>query len=150
FSPAARREARPAMRPRPRRARLSGRLSLVTALACFAVGQVGFTAMIGTRYPEIQDPEYGTRLRNLRTRLAEGGWAQPDVLAMGSSRIAVGFRPGVLTPVGDSGSPRLVFNFGLCYSGPLLELMCLHRLLADGIRPCFILLELWPPMLPME
>jgi hypothetical protein len=32
-------------------------------------------------------------------------------------------------------------------SGPLMELMCLRRLYADGIRPAAVVLEYWPPFL---
>src|SRR5262249_57475954 len=72
---------------------------------------------------------------------------RPLLLMLGSSRPAVGFRPGVLSPAGDDpDSGPLVFNFSLLSSGPVLELLCLQRLLDDGIRPDFVLVECWPLM----
>src|SRR5262249_41845346 len=56
---------------------------------------------------------------------------------------ALGIRPGQLPDAGP-GTP-VVFNGSLMGSGPIMELLCLHRLLADGIRPRWVLVECWPP-----
>src|SRR5262249_50631116 len=112
----------------------------------FACLQLGLALLLEHHGPEFRDPEYGLKLRCLRQRLAEHP-NRPLLLMLGSSRPAVGFRPGVLPPAGDDpDSDPLVFNFALISSGPVLELLCLQRLLDDGIRPDFILVECWPLM----
>src|SRR5262249_43103134 len=47
---------------------------------------------------------------------------------------------------GDRGEP-VVFNLARGGSSPLLNLLTLQRLLADGIRPDWVLLEIFPPSL---
>src|SRR5262249_33484984 len=41
----------------------------------------------------------------------------------------------------------LLFNFALGGSGPLKELVCLRRLLREGVRPRLVCVELAPPLL---
>ena len=41
----------------------------------------------------------------------------------------------------------LMFNMSLVGSGPIMELMCLRRTLADGFRPDVVMIEYWPPFL---
>jgi hypothetical protein len=110
-------------------------------LLCFVGGEMALT--LAGRYwrPDLSDPEYGGKLARLKERLAEGPAGRPLVLALGSSRAAMGIRPDALGT--DSGP--LFFNFALVGSGPVMELCCLRRLLADGIRPHAVLVECWPP-----
>jgi hypothetical protein len=145
-----------------KRQRRHSRAGLLWALGFFLCGQVTFLLTVSQLRPELRNPEYGLRLRKLHARLAEHAVRQPKMLVMGSSRVAVGFRPEVLRKRGresfsDFGkrlptpfSEPVVFNYGVFGSGPLLQLMCLHRLLSDGIKPESILLEIWPPMWCME
>jgi hypothetical protein len=127
------------------------RAALLWALACFAGCQVLLLWCMSSCRPEWRDPEYGLKLQKLRRRLAERAEQQPQVLLLGSSRVAVGFRPDAL-PLAQTTAEHtpVVFNYSLCLSGPLLELICLRRLLADGVRPRMILLEVWPPLLTLE
>ena len=133
------------------RQRRHSRAGLLWALGLFLCGQVLFLLTMDQLLPELRNPEYGLRLRKLRARLAEHAVDQPKMLVMGTSRVAVGFRPEVLQK-GGRGSfvEPVVFNFGVFGSGPLLQLMCLHRLLNDGIKPETILFEIWPPTWCME
>jgi hypothetical protein len=128
-----------------------GRGALLWGAAFFACAQLGLLATMATGRPELRDPEYGLKLKHLKARLTEHCARQPSILVMGSSRVAVGFRPDVMSihSEGGHGHP-VVFNFGLCYSGPVLELICLRRLLADGIHPDWIVLEIWPTLLNLE
>jgi hypothetical protein len=64
------------------------------------------------------------------------------VIALGSSRVAMGLRAEATAHRPDA---PLLFNFGLIGGGPIMELVCLRRLLADGIRPDLVLVEVWPP-----
>ena len=45
-------------------------------------------------------------------------------------------------PVGAAGP--VVFNYGILGAGPVLELLTLRRLLADGVHPDCIIVEAWP------
>ena len=106
----------------------------------------GFALWLDYGPPRLRDPEYGKRLAGLQARLAENP-GRPLVLAIGSSRTAMGVRPGVLET--DGGDPRrpLLFNMALAGSGPIMELMVLRRALADGVKPAAVLVEFWPAFL---
>ncbi len=65
------------------------------------------------------------------------------LLALGSSRTEQGFRPSLL----PSGDGPLFYNLARGGSSPLLYLLTLRRLLADGIRPDGLLVEIFPPAL---
>jgi hypothetical protein len=91
------------------------------------------------------DPAYAAKVARLRARLAEA----PDhalVLMLGSSRTLVGIDAGRLHTAPD-GRPAVVFNFGFQGAGPLLDLICLQRLLDAGIRPDFVFVEILPLLL---
>jgi len=69
------------------------------------------------------------------------------MIVLGSSRSEQGFRPSLLPIDMPGGKAPLVFNLARGGSSPLLHLMTLRRLLADGIRPDWVLLEVFPPSL---
>lgn len=127
------------------------RRALAWGLFFFLAGQAALSlALYGFR-PELRDPEYGRKLNALRkqTRLSPG---RPLVVVLGSSRVAMGLRPAVLDTAesnADSTQP-ILFNFSLLGAGPVMELMCLQRLLSDGVRPKKILIECWPPFWHQE
>jgi len=123
------------------------RLALLGGTLLFLVAQLVLNIFIERWQPCIRYPEYGYHLAGLRRLLAaEPG--RPLLLAQGSSRTLMGFRPDVLpsyrTP---SGSVPLAFNFGVARCGPLLALLHLQQLLAEGIRPDWLLLEIPPFMM---
>ncbi|MCZ2342268.1 MAG: hypothetical protein LC104_10800 [Bacteroidales bacterium] len=89
-----------------------------------------------------RDPEYGKRIAHLQDRISE----HPErslVVVIGSSRTAMGVRPDVLN---DPTQP-LLFNMSLVGSGPIMELLTVRRMLADGVTPDVVLLEYWPAFL---
>ena len=110
----------------------------------FLLAQLGLLIAFAVRTPS-RDPEYDLHLASLQARLKERGPGRPLVLLLGSSRVGLNVRPGLMAVnrTAPGGGP-VVFNFGLCYSGPVLELLCLHRLLADGVHPDALLVELFP------
>lgn len=118
-------------------------MALLWGLLFFAGGQVGLTWAMEQWRPELSDPEYGRKRARLQERMAEAPVHRPLVLALGSSRSAMGFRPDVLGSA-DSQKP-VIFNYALVGAGPVMELCCLRRLLADGIHPDVVLVESWPP-----
>lgn len=125
-----------------------GRGSLAWATVFFLGGQLGLALVLEYGRPGVRDPEYARRLTSLRAcrdRLP----GSPLVLALGSSRVAMGIRPESPDRPGRESEP-LLFNYGLVGAGPVLQLLCLHRLLEDGIRPDLVLVEYWPPFLDQE
>jgi hypothetical protein len=122
---------------------IPGRAALLWGAAAFAATQLALGLMLNTSWA-VRDPEYGLRLGSLRARAAERAPARPLVLFLGSSRVATGIRPDLLPanrPAGAAGP--LAFNYALCRSGPIMELLCLRRLLADGVRPDCVFVEAW-------
>jgi hypothetical protein len=125
-----------------------GRAALLWGAAAFLLAQMGLWLALDADWT-LRDPEYGQHLGRLRQRLEARGRARPPLVFLGSSRVAMGFRPGLLPANGPGarGEP-VVFNFGLLQSGPVMELLCLRRLLADGIRPDCVFVEVWLWILP--
>jgi|SRR5579883_155123 len=126
--------------------RRRGRVTLVWGLVFFAAAQLGLVLTL-LAYRPLRDPEYGRRLVALRTRLAERQPGRPVVAVLGSSRVAMGFRPGLLHTNDPAGTGPVVFNMAVCRAGPVMEALTLRRLLADGVRPDLVLAEAWPHMM---
>jgi hypothetical protein len=143
----------PLSRPRRRANRARRALLLLAALA---VGSEVALSRLIERDPRLRDPEYGCKVTWLSDRIREHP-GRPLVLALGSSRVCMGVCPAPrgpgdspdAVPADDPARP-LLFNFGIVGSGPVMELFCLHRLLADGVRPDSLLVEFWPPFLYEE
>jgi hypothetical protein len=124
----------------------SGKRVVVWTLAAFALSQLALSIYLDKRRPEVRDPLYGFRLHSLRSRLAESPGA-PLFLALGSSRVKYSVWPGAMKVHGSEGTPPpVIYNFGINGMGTIRELMYLRRLLADGIRPEWMLVEIWPPL----
>ncbi|HJT77525.1 MAG TPA: hypothetical protein VJ739_10030, partial [Gemmataceae bacterium] len=130
----------------PVRRRPPGRAAaLGWGLLAFAGLQLALGAGLDRWQPDLFDGEYSAKLTRLRARLAEHPDA-PLIVLLGSSRPLVGFRPADLAPPpGPDGRRPVVFNAALTGSGPILELMCLRRLLAAKVHPDMVLVECWPP-----
>ncbi|HEY7310436.1 MAG TPA: hypothetical protein VH643_13810 [Gemmataceae bacterium] len=123
-----------------------GKRIVLWTLAAFAISQLALSIYLDKRRPEVRDPLYGFRLHSLRARLAESPGA-PLFLALGSSRVKYSVWPDAMKVHGqEDAPPPVVYNFGINGMGTIRELMYLRRLLADGIRPEWLLLEVWPPL----
>ncbi|HLN32743.1 MAG TPA: DUF1574 family protein [Gemmataceae bacterium] len=134
--------------PWPKRIRLGRRAShtLFWGALCFVAAQLCWIGLLEWRRPEFFDPKYGCRLNQLRACLTkEPGRAL--MIVLGSSRSEQGFRPSLLPADTPGGKAPLVYNLARGGSSPLLHLLTLRRLLADGIRPDWVLLEVFPPSL---
>lgn len=123
------------------------------AVVIFLVATVAINGLFllaaGVWAPALRDPEYGRRARALEARLAEHP-ARPLVLVVGSSRVGCGVRPSEweLTRPNEPGRPDpLLFNMGRAGAGPVVQLLTLRRVYADGVRPAVVLIEYWPPFL---
>jgi hypothetical protein len=135
--------------PAPARAVTSRRRKARATVFC-GVGFVlaallGMAAAVETAAPHWRDPEYGHRLRQVRAlRAAHPG--RPLVVALGSSRTQMGVSPADMGLADEPGSP-LVYSFGRSGAGPLLQHLTFRRLLDDGVKPDFLLLEIFPAVL---
>jgi hypothetical protein len=138
----------PAKKARSRPAR--GGAALAWGVLFFAGVQLGLGILMDRWQPELCDPEYGSKWARLRARRAEKP-DRPLLVVLGSSRSNLGFRPAVLSDYRPRTGPApLVFNFALNGAGPLLELLCLRRLLHDGVRPDWAVIEVHPALLNQE
>lgn len=102
--------------------------------------------------PGLRDPHYAWKVQCLRQRMqhAMGSASKPKLVVMlGSSRTALGFHADLLDePLTQQlGQSVVVFNFGMTGAGPVTERLNLKRLLAEGIRPDLLLVEVLAPSL---
>ena len=123
-----------------------GKRAVVWTALLFAASQLALWAYLDCRLPEVRDPLYTLRLRSLQARIARSPHA-PLVLLLGSSRVKYGLWPAAM-PVRatQGGPPPAVYNFGFNGAGFIREWMYFRRLLADGVRPDWLILETWPPL----
>jgi hypothetical protein len=121
-----------------------GRGAQVWAVGLFVAGQVALGVWVHRCHPEMCDATWNFRLERLQARMAEAP-GRPLLLVLGSSRPANGWCPKALGEWAPPGSPPpLVFNFATLGGGPVRELLTLRRLLAHGIKPRWVVAELWP------
>jgi hypothetical protein len=129
-------------RPR-RRLHRDGRRELLWAAAGFAVLQVALALGLERFWPQVRDPEYRLLAQRLDDRRAEAP-QRLLLVVLGSSRTALGLRAEILS---ETPSDPLVFNFGVPAAGPMMQQVCLRRLLADGVRPAGVVIEVMPALL---
>ncbi|HEY2250099.1 MAG TPA: DUF1574 family protein, partial [Planctomycetaceae bacterium] len=132
-------------RQRTRRARAT----LFCSVAGFAFLQLALGVSIELWLPQLRDPYYGQRINLLRRRIVAAAPRPLTVLMLGTSRTRNGLLGKSLErQLGQvQGRPVVVFNFGQNSAGPMTELFNLKRLLADGVRPDLLLIEVLPPLL---
>lgn len=124
------------------------RRSLGWGVFGFAAIQLSLAIGIEFWLPQLRDPLYGDKLHRLRERVAASDHTQPLVVMLGSSRTVHAFDAARLEQVARSRHrPVVAYNFGVPGAGPLTQLVNLRRLLADGVRPDLLLVEVFPPML---
>jgi hypothetical protein len=119
--------------------------SFVVFVLIVAALNLAFALILDHGPPHLRDPEYGLRLTALRQRMAEHP-GRPLTVILGSSRTAQGIRPDVYEQTATTSSP-LLFNLSQSGGGPVLQLLTLRRLIADGITPAAVVVEFWPPFL---
>ncbi len=119
--------------------RRASRRAVLWALASVASLQLGLSVALERFKPEWRDPEYGLRLRDFQSTRPPGRL----VAILGSSRTQMGLNPAVFDLPASVGA----YNFAQSGSGPVQELLTFKRLLAAGVRPDFLLVEVLPPTL---
>ena len=119
--------------------RQAARRAILWAIAAVVTLQLGLSVALDRFKPEWRDPEYGLRLRDFQAT------TRPEKLVaiLGSSRTQMGLNPAAFDLPGGVGA----YNFAQSGSGPVQELLTLKRLLAAGVRPDFLLVEVLPPTL---
>lgn len=124
------------------------RRGLSWCLAFTALLQLGLAVAIPYGLPELRDPYYVFKRQRLESLLERHGSDGPVVVMLGSSRTSFGLRAGDLSQQlsTELGRPAVAFNFGIPGAGPVMNLLHLRRLLADGIRPDLLLVEVLPPL----
>ncbi len=125
------------------------RRALLLGTVGFILLQVGMAVAMEHWLPQLRDPYYGQKAFRLRCRTVLMPSSPPSVVMLGSSRVGYALRG---QPVEEHfsrelGQPVVVYNFGMPRAGPVMELICLRRLLAWGIRPSLLLIEVFPPLL---
>jgi hypothetical protein len=122
-----------------------GRLAVVTALVAIVAFELAYHFPLMQLYPRLFDFEYVDNLNYLRAQAAAKSKDQPLVIALGSSLTAMALRPSVLAetePINVGHAS--VYNFGINSANIIAHLLFLQRILHDGIRPDWVLLETWP------
>jgi hypothetical protein len=131
---------------RPRRMKRCGRAVLLWVLFWYAV-VLTIPMVLKDRWQRIgayNEARKWPALRQLVSQQPE----RPLLLMLGSSRGCWAFRAGCLDGMPDSaGRPMRVYNFGIPATGPIHQLFFLRQLLAEGIRPQFLLVEFLPPLM---
>jgi hypothetical protein len=142
----------PAIRPTSARTLASrGRAAIASGLLAYLGLQAAISLYIDRWEPGLRDPEYGRKLALLKEAMS----ANPDrplLLALGSSRTAYAYRPTAAPNirernVGERDTQPLAFNFGVLGGGPFYERMYFERLLAAGLRPRWLVVEIHPALL---
>jgi hypothetical protein len=134
--------------PCPRRR--PARTESLCALGGFIALSVAFVVVAEVGFPEWYDREYTVRRHLLRERIDETP-DRPLLAVIGSSRAGTDIAPECLPPIHDAeGRPVLVFNYSHYGAGPRMNLVQFHRLLRDGVRPEWLVIELLPAHLRSE
>lgn len=144
---------RPGLGRRPGGSRAAtAKWSLIWALLFFVTSEVVLHVAMEHILPQLCAPancesDYGVRRGRLHERLAENP-NQGLVLLLGSSRTSFGVQPQRLNAVlAANGSSLIGFNFGISGAGVLRERVALERLLAEGVRPKVLVIEVIPTLL---
>ena len=111
---------------------------------CFFVVQLVLGVAVEVWLPGVRDHEFAAKEESLRERLAEAP-GKPLVLVLGSSRPMMGVQAGRLQEEFGPDGP-VVFNFGIPGVGPMRQGIFLQRLLAAGLQPDYLLVEVLPPL----
>ncbi|HUY35334.1 MAG TPA: hypothetical protein VMV69_21495 [Pirellulales bacterium] len=119
--------------------------ALAWGAGAFAGVQIVLAVGLLTWWPCMRDPWYGDKLCQLR-RLIAAAPDRPRLVMLGSSRTLNGFNAALVQKrLADAGDvPATVYNFGLPGASSVAELVVLRRLLADGVRPELLLVEVSP------
>lgn len=134
---------------RKRRTRESrARLGVFAGVVLFVLAQAGLGTLIEGWRPELRNPTFEIKYRQLVRLLKQHSRPTATVVFLGSSMTANGVDASIsespLTSV--LGRPVVSYNFGINHDGPLAQLLHVQCLLRRGIRPELVCLEVAPLM----
>jgi len=115
---------------------------LLSALVSFTAILILSAYSVEHFVPIARDPEFTRKLQSLQELLKQTR-GRPLVLMLGSSRTLLAFQAGEVHST-YRGHPILAFNMGMTAGGPFTQLLCLRRMVAAGIHPDLLLVEVFP------
>ena len=138
---------------RARSARRGAAVALGIGVAVLVAAQLAAGWAIHTNRMPLRDPIYADRIETLRDN---PDFAQIDperspytLLFVGSSRTQNGVNAGLVeSPLTKQlGRPVAAFNFGCPGAGPITNAVYMRRLLAEGVKPSVVVIEVHPLLL---
>ena len=120
--------------------------TLLLSLAAFVLFQAGLRLIIDEWQPELRDPPFEIKYRQLTGLVNQHRQPPATVVFLGSSMTAHGIRPALMGPPLEValGRPVVGYNLGINGAGPIAQLIYAQRLLRRGIRPDLLVLEASP------
>jgi hypothetical protein len=124
------------------------RRTVLCGIGLFVILQLLLSAYIHLIAPESCDAEYALRIASYRRRTAQSP-AALTVFVLGSSRTFYGLQGEEFERrlAEITGRQVVVCNLGNPGGGPVSHLLTTQRLLADGIRPDLMIVEVLPGLL---
>jgi hypothetical protein len=118
-------------------------------LMLFAAGQLGLAIAIEGWLPELRDPRYACRAKQLIRRTTGEGSKPLCIVMLGSSRVRDGFNSSELEVrlARQFRRPFIIYNFGIPGAGPVANLLHFERLIAAGVKPDLLVVESIPILL---
>ncbi len=125
--------------------RRRARSSLIAGVVIFMAANLGL-GIYSESNLRIRDPYYGDKLVRLIKKMHEPNHG-PAVVMLGSSRAGFAFHGyRIEERARRVGRSLIAFNFGVPATGPVTHLLYLKRMIEDGARPDYLLIELLPSM----
>jgi len=123
------------------------RATVWTAIFTLFILNLALAAVVQSR-PDLRDPLYYGKEDVLAEQFFPEVPGRITVVAIGSSRTANAFHPPTVEMgVTDAtGQPCFAFNDAVLGRGPIFQLLHLRRLLARGIKPDLLILEVVPSL----
>jgi hypothetical protein len=130
----------------PRR-RYRARATVLSAVAALVALNGGLVVLLAYR-PDLRDPLFYGKEDRLEEQLAEPVPGRITIVAIGSSRTANAFHPPTVERevTAATGRPCLAFNAAVLGRGPIFQALHLKRLLARGIHPDILVVEIVPSL----
>lgn len=124
------------------------RADVLWSLVLFVASQLGLALAIENWLPGLRDPRYACRARQLVARNDRDSQALTLVM-LGSSRVQDGFNASELEAQlsAQLARPLVLFNFGIPAAGPVANLLHFERLMAAGVKPDLLIVEVAPMLM---
>jgi hypothetical protein len=138
---------RPSKSPSWRRGmQARARAAVIGAAGLFVIWQLGLSGGIELARPELRDPTFEIKYRQLAQLIARAPLPTRTVVFLGSSMTGHGAKADIVDKIASDavGKPVVGYNFGISAAGPFAHLVYIRRLLNRGVRPDVVVLEISP------